>query len=58
MPNKLTQMLYETGVQVANDVRVVEIYRGPAEVPGQYLDSNAKCGVILIWTKRGLPAGG
>jgi len=125
MPNKLTQMLYETGVQVANDgraiymrrtgcgplvyldgvklthlsrgggptaqssggtgrglpwgdpdanpqeeaawavnlvhpgdVRVVEIYRGPAEVPGQYLDSNARCGVILIWTKRGLPAGG
>lgn len=125
MSNKLTQMLYETGVQVANDgraiymrrtgcgplvyldgvklthlsrgdgpaaqpsvsvgrglpwgdpdanpreeaawavnlvhpgdVRVVEIYRGPAEVPGQYLDSNARCGVILIWTKRGLPAGG
>ena len=132
MPNKLTQMLYETGVQVANDGRAiymrrtgcgpmvyidgikvthmsrskslmgayggarttaipfnplirqgararflgnenpateaadavnnlvhpmdvvaVEIYRGPAETPGQYLDSNAQCGVILIWTRRG-----
>jgi hypothetical protein len=34
------------------DVAAVEIYRGPAETPGQYLDSNSKCGVILIWTKR------
>lgn len=36
-----------------SDITAVEIYRGPAEVPGQYLDSNAKCGVILIWTRRG-----
>ena len=35
------------------DVVAVEVYRGPAEIPGQYLDSNAQCGVILIWTRRG-----
>jgi hypothetical protein len=34
-------------------VRAVEVYRGPAEIPGQYLDSNSMCGVILIWTRRG-----
>lgn len=35
------------------DIIAVEVYRGPAEVPGQYLDSNAQCGVVLIWTRRG-----
>ena len=35
------------------DVIAVEVYRGPAETPGQYLDSNSQCGVILIWTRRG-----
>jgi hypothetical protein len=40
------------------DVAAVEIYRGPSETPGQYLDSNAKCGVILIWTKRADIRGG
>ena len=35
------------------DIEAMEIYRGPAQVPGEFLDSNAQCGVILIWTKRG-----
>ena len=35
------------------DILAVEVYRGPAEVPGEYLDSNAQCGVVLIWTRRG-----
>jgi hypothetical protein len=35
------------------DVIAVEVYRGPAETPGQYLDSNSQCGVVLIWTRRG-----
>jgi len=35
------------------DVVAIEVYRGPAETPGQYIDSNSRCGVILIWTRRG-----
>jgi len=35
------------------NIEAMEIYRGPAQVPGEFLDSNAQCGVILIWTKRG-----
>lgn len=36
-----------------SEVLAIEAYRGPAETPGQYLDSNSKCGVILIWSRRG-----
>lgn len=36
-----------------SDVIAVEVYRGPAETPGQYIDSNSRCGVILVWTRRG-----
>jgi outer membrane cobalamin receptor len=35
------------------DIEAIEIYRGPAQTPGEFLDSNAQCGVILIWTRRG-----
>ncbi len=31
----------------------VEIYRGPAEIPGEFIDSDSKCGIILLWTRRG-----
>jgi hypothetical protein len=34
-------------------IAAVEIYRGPAQTPGEFLDSDARCGVILIWTRRG-----
>lgn len=36
-----------------SEILAVEVYRGSAETPGQYLDSDSRCGVILIWTKRG-----
>lgn len=36
-----------------SNVIAVEVYRGPAETPGQYIDSNSRCGVILVWTRRG-----
>jgi outer membrane cobalamin receptor len=35
------------------DIEALEIYRGPGQTPGEFLDSNAQCGVILIWTRRG-----
>jgi hypothetical protein len=34
-------------------IQAMEIYSGPANTPGQYLDSRSRCGVILIWTRRG-----
>lgn len=34
-------------------IQAIEIYGGPAATPGQYLDSRSRCGVILIWTRRG-----
>jgi hypothetical protein len=35
----------------ANQIHGVEVYRGIAEMPGEYHDSNF-CGVVLIWTVR------
>lgn len=35
------------------DLAAVEIYKGPAEIPGEFLDSDARYGVILLWTRRG-----
>jgi len=33
------------------DVRGIEVYRGSAEMPGEFTGSNSGCGVIVIWTK-------
>ena len=33
-------------------VEAIEVFRGPAEIPVQYNDSNSMCGVILIWTRH------
>jgi hypothetical protein len=49
---------YEEAAQAVNllppiSIHAIEIYRGPGEVPGDYLDSNSRCGVILLWSKRG-----
>lgn len=44
---------YAVNLVHPSEVVAVEVYRGPAETPGQYIDSNSRCGVILIWTRRG-----
>ncbi|MBL0169842.1 MAG: carboxypeptidase regulatory-like domain-containing protein [Gemmatimonadaceae bacterium] len=35
------------------DIEALEVYTGPADVPGEYAGRNAGCGVIVIWTKSG-----
>jgi hypothetical protein len=40
------------------ELEVVEIYNGPAEVPGEFLDSDARCGAVIVWTRRGRTFGG
>jgi len=34
-----------------NQIEAIEVFRGAAEIPVQYNDSNSMCGVILIWTR-------
>lgn len=35
------------------DLEGVEIYRGMSTVPPEFLTPDARCGVIILWTKRG-----
>ncbi len=36
----------------ASEVEAIEVYRSASETPAEFLDSNSRCGVIVIWTKR------
>jgi hypothetical protein len=40
-----------------SSVEGIEIYRGLAGVPAEFLNPNSRCGVVVIWTRRGGPAG-
>ena len=40
------------------ELEVVEVYRGPSEVPGEFLDASASCGALVVWTRRGRTFGG
>lgn len=35
------------------DIVAMELYTGPADVPGDFAGSNAACGVIALWTRSG-----
>lgn len=37
-------------------VEGIEIYRGRSTVPPEFLNADAGCGVIAVWTRRGEPA--
>ena len=52
------------GVRIGNDpaifrdiqafeIELIEVYRGPAEVPGAFSGGEARCGVVAVWTRRG-----
>jgi outer membrane cobalamin receptor len=36
-----------------NDIEGIEIYRGLASVPAEFLSTEARCAVIAVWTRRG-----
>ncbi|HWK89188.1 MAG TPA: TonB-dependent receptor [Longimicrobium sp.] len=36
------------------EVEAVEVYKGLATVPAQFMTTGSDCGVIAIWTRRGL----
>jgi hypothetical protein len=40
---------------LASHILAIEAFRGAAEVPAQYSGASSACGVIMIWTKDGLP---
>jgi hypothetical protein len=38
---------------LASDIHAIEIYRGVATTPPQFVEANsAQCGAIVIWTRR------
>lgn len=39
----------------APDIQALEVYTGPADVPGEFAGRNAGCGLIVIWTRSGPP---
>ena len=34
-------------------IEAVEIYRGASELPAEFGGSDARCGVVVVWTRRG-----
>ena len=35
------------------DIVALELYTGPADVPGEFAGTDAGCGVVVIWTRAG-----
>lgn len=49
------RVLWRGGIDEINlaDIVGIEVYRGASEIPGEFGGSNARCGVIVLWTRRG-----
>jgi hypothetical protein len=35
------------------DIVALEVYTGPADVPGEFAGRTAGCGVVVVWTRSG-----
>ncbi|NNK61808.1 MAG: TonB-dependent receptor plug domain-containing protein [Gemmatimonadetes bacterium] len=62
-------VIWLDGIKLGNDpimfsqvtgpeLDAVEVYRGAAEVPGEFSGGDARCGVVVVWTRRGRFFGG
>ncbi len=40
------------GVVSPDVVEGIEVYRGLGEIPAEFASANARCGVLVVWTKR------
>jgi hypothetical protein len=38
-----------------NDIEGIEVYNGPAQIPGEFTASTSGCGLVVIWTRSGPP---
>jgi hypothetical protein len=36
-----------------SDLCAIEVYTGPASVPGEFAYGSDPCGAVVVWTKRG-----
>lgn len=49
-------MVYRWGEEIAGmstlDLEAIEVYRGRSELPGEFADPEANCGVIVLWSRR------
>lgn len=43
---------YIDDLVLASNVEAVEVYRRASETPAEFLGSDSRCGVMVIWTKR------
>ena len=45
--------LFDINSVSVDQVEAMEFYAGPAQTPARYLRSDAQCGVLVIWLRRG-----
>ena len=45
------------GLIQPSNIHSIEIYRSPSEIPTEFAGIGVRCGVVLIWTKRGAAGG-
>ena len=43
------ELVYQLPVE---QIEAIEIYRGAAELPAEFGGSDARCGVVVVWTRR------